>query len=1172
MSDLNRLPTVVDIFRQRCDRSPGRTVYICAEPPITPLTYAALGQAARAVASELQRRGLRKGQCALLVFPPESPHFPIALWGCLLAGVVAVPVVPPNPLTLAADVATLSRISENCRARVALTDERYRRIVKLGGVSRFVQRMAGRSEARWPELEWLAIDRVRGTDREEPLFTPIGPNDLAYLQYTSGSTGHPKGVEIRHSQLLANLTLMGQDAALTENEVLLWWVPWWHDMGLVAGFLNAVYHGCCGIFYSPLSFLKNPASWLEFMHRWKVTGISAPGFGYDLASRRVGAHQGAEWDLSSVRLALLGGEVARPETVKAFATRFARNGFRNDIFHNVYGMAESTLYICGIGPNPSQVMMFDKDRMASGHAVPVANPDPDASVALLSLGCPSERSSSALVAVREGVPCGPGQVGELWLSSPSLSQAYHGNAEATHASFGARLNQGPPHLLERRFLRTGDMGFHWNGQFFMCGRLKDMIIVGGRNIYPTDIEDSVRECDARIRPGGVAAFGLAPVGAELERVVVLAEVRELGLERKQLDEVLHAIQQTVLTLHRVRCAAVALVPPGSILKTSSGKVRRQANREAFSSGKLTILRARHEAVPSEPSPQPAARPKPTGGASEYEGWIVGWLATTLNLPVSAVHPDAKFLALGADSLAMVQLSMAIGEAFGLELAPEAPWHYPTPRSLAAHVAAAVAGESGTDPWSVRRALWEEVCSNPAPARGVTLTPRERTWLKRIAHHGNHPEFALRTTLPLPSPFSSERLVQALQRTLCAESSLRTCYPMTDPPEYLVIADVLPEVQVHDVTALSLEEGRSHTQELFQRLAGEAIPVEQAPLLRLDAVVLNGGHAQLMVRVHHLVADGVTLGLLSRRLLQAYLEPQALPSPNHGEEAPTARAFAEFQQRYFQTPEGAQRRDEAAMRLDRIPPTSWSPIGREVTSAAGSPMQRKGQLCGADRHARWTALARQEAVSLSVLLGVGYSELLRSLFRQPGIGLQAVANLRHVPFLSEMLGDLANDYGLVCDAPESLTFRELLKHLELEDRTARAYQDVPWAWLGHTEAAFTFQIQQVQHLDQDTSPANDAEQRGRVQRLTSWRDGLAVALRILPLPDDVGVEVTILNDLCPASGVEGVLDSFLQLMDRLLEEPDQPARPLADVATEPLRLAWSFRPAITDTAGGEPLDQ
>lgn len=1152
MNDWNGLSTVVDIFRARSARHPDRPLYICAEPPFTTMTWAEVASAASAVAAELRRQGVGKGQTALLVYPPDSPYFPTALWGCLLAGVVAVPVVPPNPLTLAADVATLSRITENCQARVALTDERYRRIVKLGGVSRFVHRVTGKSEARWPEIVWIATDRLRSTAGHENSTVRLEPDDLAYLQYTSGSTGHPKGVEVRHAELTANLRLMGLDAALTHNEVLLWWVPWWHDMGLVAGFLNAVYHGFRGIFYSPLSFLKNPSSWLEYIHRWKATGISAPGFGYELATRRISEGQGTHWDLSSVRLALLGGEVARPETLEAFAQRFARNGFRRDSFHNVYGIAEATLYVCGIGPSPSPTVAFDKEGLAAGRARPPSRGVPDASVELVSLGCPS--TESALVAVREGVACEPGQVGELWLSSPSVSRAYYGNPEASQATFGAALVSGPPHLITRRFLRTGDLGFQWEGQYFICGRSKDLIIVGGRNIYPSDIENSVRDCDPRIRPGGVAAFGQSSSGPESERVVVLVEARDTRLDRAQCDAILVAVQRTVLTVHRVRCSSVVLLAPGAILKTSSGKVRRRANREALEAGKLPVLHTRYDTQSLEATPPPPAPVEHDSPRNEYEAWIIQWLARTLNLPQQSLDPQEQFLELGADSLAMVQLSAELGQAFGLTLAPEAPWDHPSPRALAEHVASVASGQSASDGWSLRRDLWQSTREVEPPSRGTILTPRERTWLSRIHASGNHPAFALPASWRLPAPLEPKRLMEAYRRVLAAEPLLRTCYKADEPPEYQVESVVPADVRVHDLSALSPTEGRAQARALLLKLSREAIPVEQAPLVRLDAFKLAESQGEVLVRAHHLIADGIGLNLLVQRLDQAYREFQAPDAHEQSDEGASARSLAVWQDRYFVTDEGVQRRAEATARLARLADTGWSPSVVRLAARAGAPMQRRACLSGAERYSRWSSLARQEAVSLATLMAAAYTAFLRSGFQLPAVGLQAATNLRSIPFFRELLGDLANDYGLVCEAPTDATFRELLKHLEGEDRAARPYLDIPWAWLGHTEAAFTFQLQTMLPTEYDAVLSTAAVPLTETLRLTSWRDGLVMMMRVLPLREDVGLELTALSDICPEEGVAAMLDGYLSLLDRLVEDPDQSVSTAADEAAAGLRRA------------------
>jgi acyl-CoA synthetase (AMP-forming)/AMP-acid ligase II len=363
--------TVVDSFLGHLGRHPSRPLYTFSDGKPLTLTWSRLAHRAYAVVDALRRAGVAAGDRAVLCYPPNSTHFPAALWGCVLAGVVAVPVAPAQPLTLAEDAERFTRLVRGCGAAVALTDTRYRRLVQVGRVTRRAHGALRGKPAVWPKLPWIATDRLgAATTTAAPLHRPH-PDDLAYLQYTSGSTSDPKGVEVRHRTLLANVEAMGRDAAMTAEDVLVGWVPWFHDMGLVAGFFNVAHHAAHYVSYSPLAFLKDPAGWMRTVHAYRATCTAAPNFGYTLAARRTPAEVAAQLDLSQLRLALLGGEVAQADTLRAFTDRFAPAGFSADAFRNVYGMAESVLYICGIAQGAPRHLAVDRAALGERRATPV---------------------------------------------------------------------------------------------------------------------------------------------------------------------------------------------------------------------------------------------------------------------------------------------------------------------------------------------------------------------------------------------------------------------------------------------------------------------------------------------------------------------------------------------------------------------------------------------------------------------------------------------------------------------------------------------------------------------------------------------------------------------------------------------------------------------------------
>lgn len=531
---------------------------------IARLTFGELDRQARAIAANLQARGAA-GQRALLLYPPGLDFIP-AFFGCLYAGVVAVPAYPPRP---GQGFLRLKAIIEDCAATVVLSTKAI--------VATFDPKMIAATFG--VALQALATDDHPG-DADAWRVPELRAETLAFLQYTSGSTGNPKGVMVSHGNLLHNEEMIRRAFRHDDNTIVVGWLPTFHDMGLIGNVLQPIYLGRPCILMSPIGFIQHPIGWLRAIAHYRATTSGAPDFAYALCARKVKDAQKVGLDLSTWSLAFNGAEPVRAEILDRFCEAFAPCGFRREAFYPCYGLAEATLLVSGRADRePPVVAELDASSLAEHRVVRA-----DATTAdrrfVVSSGCAWGDQRIAIVDPATQTECPPGQVGEIWIAGPSVAPGYWNRPDETAATFHACLTADS----STRFLRTGDLGFVRDGEVFVTGRLKDVIIIRGRNHYPHDIESTVQQIDPVLRPGGGAAFALDVDGAQ--ELVILQEVqREVGV---QLDpeQLIQTIRQTVARDHGLRAHAIVLVRPGSISKTSSGKIQRHACRNDFLNGKL----------------------------------------------------------------------------------------------------------------------------------------------------------------------------------------------------------------------------------------------------------------------------------------------------------------------------------------------------------------------------------------------------------------------------------------------------------------------------------------------------------------------------------------------------------------------------------------------------------
>ena len=550
------------------------------------LTYAELRARARAIAVQLKLAGAQ-GSRALLLFSPGL-DFVCAFLGCLYAGVTAVPAYPPRKNN---KMLRLQAIVQDAEAAAVLTTADL-----LAKITKWFDAGSPLADARWLAVDDISVNDIAGDDTAYKESLPI-VNPLAFLQYTSGSTGTPKGVMVSQENITHNLKAIHRCFGHSLQSKGVIWLPPYHDMGLIGGILQPLYGGFEVTLMSPIDFLQKPLRWLQAISAHGATTSGGPDFAYSLCARKAqmlleketAPQPLADLDLSSWQVAFTGAEPVRADTLALFADVFAPYGFRPEAFYPCYGMAETTLIVSGGAVNARPVFEAVEADALSQRKVKLADAKSDQQVQVV-VGCGDSLSDQRIEIVSPETKrrCLPGEVGEIWVKGKSVTQGYWKNVEETlraYRAYTSDTGEGP-------FLRTGDLGFvgasHSPNELFVTGRIKDVMIIRGRNYYPQDVERTVEDAHPAIRQGAIAAFTVEESGAQ--QLIVVAEIERTHLRSLDVGDVSGAIRQAIAADFSLQVQTALLVKPGSIPKTSSGKIQRYRCRELFLAGDLTVIK------------------------------------------------------------------------------------------------------------------------------------------------------------------------------------------------------------------------------------------------------------------------------------------------------------------------------------------------------------------------------------------------------------------------------------------------------------------------------------------------------------------------------------------------------------------------------------------------------
>lgn len=643
------------------------------------LSYQALDQAARGIAAHLSNNlGISKGDRVILLFVPGL-DFVRGLFACLYGGFIAVPVNPPA--TGQQSWANFLSIVENAGASLILADDSKAKFLDR-------QRLVTKQGPSAPIFDIADIDYSLADCYQDPASQP---DDVALLQYTSGTTSIPKGVMVTHANIIHNLSII-EEQIYQGRRTTVSWLPIYHDMGLFGAVLESAYVGCQCVLMPPSSFLMKPVRWLKAIQRFGAEVSGGPNFAFELCVDAIEDSVRDELDLSCWKVAASGAEPVLAPTLRRFGKKFFKTGFNPSGFVPCYGLAESTLLACANKKDrskPPVQIAVSQEQLSKGTIV--LQSDGNDIKEFVSCGAPGP-NEMAIVDVASGQALDEARVGEIWIRSPSVAQGYWNNPQQTAEVFGQSING------LSGYYRTGDLGFMLDGEIYISGRIKDLIIIRGKNHYPGDIEHTVQAVSEQLMPDSGAVFALEREGTE--RVVVLQEVKQSFVKSVDTKAMIESIERAVIEHHTIKPDAIMLLRPGRILKTSSGKIRRSACRDSYLAGQFddeslahwqSALLCRDVAAPSAGAHANGEGKKFSFAdiddkpAESIQAYLVERVAAAVGKPVGDIDPDIEFVLLGLDSVDAVDMMADLSDALGLD-EDDPIWDCETLNDLATYIA------------------------------------------------------------------------------------------------------------------------------------------------------------------------------------------------------------------------------------------------------------------------------------------------------------------------------------------------------------------------------------------------------------------------------------------------------------------------------------------------------
>lgn len=1162
---MKQAKTIVEVLRWRALHQPDQPAYYFLEEgeiESRSLTYGALDRRAREIGSFFQSMGAT-GERALLLCPSGLEYIEYFL-GCLYAGVIPVPLYPPR---LNQSLQKLQGILTGSGAVFGMViADALPRINLLLPTLRLSER-----------FKWISADEMSGADCGKWIEPELSEDSVAYLQYTSGSLSAPKGVMVTHGNLMHNESQIRQVFGQSECSVIVTWLPLYHDMGLIGNVLQSLYVGGRCVLMSPASFLQRPVRWLRAISEYRATTSGAPNFAYDLCVRKITPEQRKELDLSRWSVAYNGSEPIQGETLNRFAEAFSPSGFLREAFYPCYGLAEATLLVSGVRSGSPPLRNFQAAGLERRQANESIGRDAASTKTLVSCGRISAGVKAVIVDPESALERPAGEIGEIWVSSPSVAAGYWGSPEETTATFGAYLagtGEGP-------FLRTGDLGFLHQDELFIVGRLKELIIIHGKNFYPQDLETTVQSSHPACRPHSGAAFSIE-IESE-ERLVVVQEV-ERGFHG-DLREIVASVRQSVLAEYELPIHSVTLIKQGRLPKTSSGKIRRRECKQTYLSNLFEpLLQDELSLQPLELRRAELTRETLQNHRQDerlplLETYLRDVLAGTLNTPAEALKPDQALSLYGLNSLAAAEFKNTIERDLAVAI------------SFSELLQGACIGGLAT------RILKEIIESPPSPSPAALVptalpenrrldeeTPlspeQERMWLLDSLDPSGS-QYSITVGIELSGSLDTSALHRSLSEIYRRHGQLRTTFRLHQGAPVQTIAPARRQLfPTIDLSAISGHAAPSYD-ELIERISQTSFDLSEGPLFRVLLVKMEDRRRLLILNMHHIICDYRSIEIIVKELLALYL--------------------ADLKNQISHLPDlPIQYIDYAAWR--RNPRSSWAPqleywenklanapqlvpcpAGRNRGAEGPNVRRRVFELPPeALRAAR--ALGRRQGTTPFVVLLASFNAFLRLSTGEEDLLVGCPISGRDHAGLENVVGFFAYPLALRTNLSGDVSFLEALGRTHETALEAFANQDVPYASV--VEAARPSRQTGLNPLFQAMfgllrSPLDRFEIPGLRAELVDVRNGgmnLSLFLALMEEGDSLRGALTYDARLFTPEIIDRLLEAYREILTKCLLNPE--ARLSSYEIDEQLRM---LRPSahatdrvrkivVSSTFTAEPLNE
>ncbi len=1000
------------------------------------LSYGELASQVHSLASRIARHAA-PGDRALLVYAPGL-EVVSAFWACLYAGIIPVPAPSPDPLRLKNSLPRLRTIAADAGASCVLTSAALH------------QAAAGlQLDPALKNAVWIATDTDDGPGEAvtpgntlRAAIAPVGP--LAYLQYTSGSTSTPRGVMVSHANVLANCAAASavyqpRNRADGASRAFSW-LPYFHDYGLVQGICWPMYAGITGYLMSPLTFLRRPLRWLEALDRFGVNYTGAPNFAYAACVQALTRVPGWRADLSRLQAATCGAEPINPDTVSQFAAAFAPHGLQAQAFMPAYGLAEATLAVTAqpMGITPT-LLKVSAASLASGD-VRVAIQGEDART-LVGCGQAMLDTEVQIADTTTGEVLAENRIGEIRVRSPGVCLGYWNNASASTETFGQVLGAGGTDT----YLRTGDLGFLRDGELFVAGRLKDLLIVHGRNHYPQDIEWTTERAHPAVRAGHCAAFSIDDGTGE--QAVLLVEVTKQTAQ-ETLPEAAARIRRAIAVGHELPLHTIAFVRGGSIPRTTSGKIRRRSCKQLFVDDQLPIIHrdaldantAGESTAGLTLSPQVLqALPDMDARREALQHWIVASVADITGRNAADISANASPIECGLDSLGAFRLLQNLEVSLGITPTPAQLLGDSSLRDLAQQLLADVeSGSCRTAPTPIPRF--------PAGAPAPLSASQEGLWLlDRMT--GSSAAYNIVQALQLDGPVDLALLQTSFDQLLQRHSVLRTRFVEVDGiPRQVVDETARLQLEVDDLLATPAADPKACTARLIATKTARPFDLAHGPLIRVSLLRHSEEQHILLLDVHHIVADGWSIGILVRDLSALYSAGLNSSAPSLPPLTIDYVDYARWQRQRLDSDDLRAQMAYWRTHLANAPPAIELPTDRARPAQAGF----KGAIVPFELPAALSQalheLSHREGATLYMTLLAAFQLLLSRWSGQAEVVVGSPTAGRRRGELDNLVGFFINMLVLRCRPSNCGSFADLLKAVRENTLNAYAHQDTPFEQL------------------------------------------------------------------------------------------------------------------------------